>query len=718
MALDAYSYCPGGTGKKIKFCCGDFLGELQKIDRMLEGEQYQSCLQHIERLREQSANRDRQCLLAYQAELLRMTGQAEAAIRHVAAFLEQYPQNQTALAEAALLSAIAGEADLAMNRLQQALAAAQTTEGVICWQVSEAAEVLSEVMLSHGRLLPARALSAFLLSINKENERAGRRYVECLRSEAVPLLLKEDPPIDPPPAEAAWQDGFQSALVPLHYGAWEETAENLAALAEKHPAVPAIWQMLARLRGWLGDNAGAVAALRKFAALPVPRDEAVEAEARALFLSQPPLGDPQDVLHATWTVRDAERLHEALLSDNRFRAVPFDPAAFAREDTPPPKAVFVVLDRPSLASAAGAAWKALPLDHGELVLFGKQTDREARLELSGFTRENYATFKPQLESLAGDALAPEPGEEVMQTVSRSIVQLHPRWELPEDATAEQERQWEESYLRDYLLNRWPGFPLGCLDGKTPRSVGADPAWRNRLLAVVLVLEHFTVRMRCRVDYNQVRGWLGLPPDEPIDPTATPPDSVPASRLARITAEKLSDADLTRTFLRAQSFYVVEAIRKFSEEILRRPSYEKKPERIAAYAALSRFAPDPAQAATYLEEGKQAAAASGRSDALLDLQELQLRIARRQGSEILKVVEHIHTRHEKDADVLNAMTEILVQSGILMSDGRMAIPVTRQEMEQMQAASSQPGVPQAAEPGKLWTPESAAPAAAGKLWTPD
>jgi hypothetical protein len=306
----------------------------------------------------------------------------------------------------------------------------------------------------------------------------------------------------------------------------------------------------------------------------------------------------------------------------------------------------------------------------------------------------------------------------LQTVSRSIVQLHPRWDLPEDSTSEQLRHWEEDYLHDYLLNRWPGFPLGCLDGRTPRSVAADPAWRNRMLAVVLVLEHFTTRMHCRMDFNQVRGWLGLPPDEPIDPAQTAPEAVPVSRLARVVAEKLSEDDLVRAFLRAQNFHAVEAVRKLGEEIVRRPGFEKRPERVAAYAALSRYATDPEQALVRLDEGRQAAAAAGLSDAALDLQELQLRIARRQGAEILKVIEHIHTRHEKDADALNAMTSILVQTGILMADGRMAIPVTREEMAQMQAASGQPVAPQAAEPGKLWTPESAAPAAAGKLWTPD
>ena len=83
MALDAYSLCPGGTGKRIKFCCGDFLGELQNIDWMFEEKQYVACLQHIEHLRQQPAHRDRQCLLAYQADLRRIVDQHEPAVGNV-----------------------------------------------------------------------------------------------------------------------------------------------------------------------------------------------------------------------------------------------------------------------------------------------------------------------------------------------------------------------------------------------------------------------------------------------------------------------------------------------------------------------------------------------------------------------------------------------------------------------------------------------------------
>lgn len=105
MAIDAYSLCPGGTGKKIKFCCGDFLPELQKIDRMIDGEQFLACLQHVDHLLAHEPGRDRPCLLATKCMLLRFTDRQEAARTAAAAFLVKHPDNQIALAEMAILAA-------------------------------------------------------------------------------------------------------------------------------------------------------------------------------------------------------------------------------------------------------------------------------------------------------------------------------------------------------------------------------------------------------------------------------------------------------------------------------------------------------------------------------------------------------------------------------------------------------------------------------------
>src|SRR6188472_1988 len=48
MAVDPYAICPCGSGKKLKFCCSDLVGEIEKIHRMIEGEQPRAALRHVE----------------------------------------------------------------------------------------------------------------------------------------------------------------------------------------------------------------------------------------------------------------------------------------------------------------------------------------------------------------------------------------------------------------------------------------------------------------------------------------------------------------------------------------------------------------------------------------------------------------------------------------------------------------------------------------------
>ena len=227
MAIDAYSQCPGATGKKIKFCCSDFLPELEKIDRMVEGEQYAACLQHIEVLRRQPANTDRQCLLAYQAMLLRATGQLEAAQTLAAYFLQKYPANQAALAESAILNTMKRDFASAMNFLQRSFAEAK---GSWSWRTYQAAEILVEALLNQGRWLPARALLQFLLIVQRENRNVSQMLTDLLRSPDVPLLLKEDPRFPQPPENAPWADRFSRAISPMMYGDWRTTEGNLSAL--------------------------------------------------------------------------------------------------------------------------------------------------------------------------------------------------------------------------------------------------------------------------------------------------------------------------------------------------------------------------------------------------------------------------------------------------------------------------------------------------------
>ena len=119
MPIDPYSPCPGGTGKKVKFCCTDLQQELDKVERMLEGEQSKACLDYVRKLDEKYAGRA--CLQSIRISLENAVGDHEAAHGTLSAFLKQHPDNPVALAEQAIDQAAHGDPLAGIPWLQKAL---------------------------------------------------------------------------------------------------------------------------------------------------------------------------------------------------------------------------------------------------------------------------------------------------------------------------------------------------------------------------------------------------------------------------------------------------------------------------------------------------------------------------------------------------------------------------------------------------------------------
>lgn len=220
MSLDAYSLCPGGTGKKIKFCCGDFLPELQKIDRMMEGEQYSACLQHVERLLDQEPGRDRECLMATRCELLRLLDRHEAARAATETFLAKHPENQVALAESAI-AASESDARTALDWQQQAMRAAN---GHLAGRTYQAMCVVAMALIREGFPVAARALLQMQANLAADDERPRRMLGSLCQAADLPMLLRDDPPFARPPEGAAWKSRFDEALRSIGRGDWRASS--------------------------------------------------------------------------------------------------------------------------------------------------------------------------------------------------------------------------------------------------------------------------------------------------------------------------------------------------------------------------------------------------------------------------------------------------------------------------------------------------------------
>jgi hypothetical protein len=113
MAIDTYAPCPGGTGKKIKFCCADLVGDLEQLERLIEGDQVSAALDQVRRLAEKHPGRA--CLMATRTKLELGTKQFAEAAASSKAFLDAFPGNPLALGQAAVTDAVAG-------RMQEAAA--------------------------------------------------------------------------------------------------------------------------------------------------------------------------------------------------------------------------------------------------------------------------------------------------------------------------------------------------------------------------------------------------------------------------------------------------------------------------------------------------------------------------------------------------------------------------------------------------------------------
>ena len=707
MPLDVYSPCPGGTGKKIKFCCSDLVSDLQKIERMLEGEQYQACLSHIERLEEKHPGRA--CLMGIKCLLLRSGGRLDDARDVAARFLQRYPGNPIALAETAILTAGKDGGRPAMPWVQRALAAC-TDE--IPERISDMLSTVGQVLVLEGHYLAARCVLQWAAMIDREDPVAPDLLGRINGSREIPVWVKDTRGLVDCPPDVPWRAEFEQSVAQVRGGQWSAAEEQLLALASKVGDQPAIWRNVAILRSWLADHVGCAAAMHKVAALDVPWEDAAEAEAVALFMSEDPLGDQVDVLSLTYPVGDAERFQAAAGSAARMRQLQGDLAPFAAEGEPPPLAAYSLIDRPLLSPGADVTLDSVPRLLCHALFYGRQTDRDARLELHPVAARDLEAVQGVLAESAPEALGPMAKQEVTEHISRTQELLARNWSLPRETPPEQIARLARQHFEATLLGRWPALPLGILDGKSPQEAAGEPRWHARLLAAILLLEFWLHANGSRFDFNALRSKLGLPTLEPIDPEQADVAAFPVARLSRIIVEKLSDVALVQCFHRALGVSAVDVMRKFGRALVDRPNAVERDERIQVCSLLARIEDDAERAIHCVDEGRKAAEAAGQSSASWDLLELSIRFARGDEAEAQRLWHHLSTEHIREPGVASALRQWLVQIGAIRPDGTPVAPPPQPETPLVVPGQGD------AEPGKLWVPGGEQTGGEKpKLWTP-
>lgn len=725
MTLDHYSLCPCGSGKKIKFCCSnDILPELEKVYRAIEGEQRNAAVDQLNHLMEFKGKR--LSLLALKAELQVMLQDGEGATQTTNEFLQKDGHNPLALCLATLAGVLRADVAAAVQKLHRALEASIERK-IIHETLFDAIQGVASLMLATGDILGARAY--YLLESLLQSEDGQMQPSEGLggidrNPNLLPLLKQEFEARDCSPT-VVWRDEFAAAQTLFRQGMWWKACEAFEALATRYSGQPSILFNLAVLRSRLGNAHLAQSAWRAYASLPtVPLEDAVEAMATARIIDMRN-DETIDIVNVSFPLSETERVMERLLSNRRFIATPRVQEEWDLEEGPPPKGAFVLLDRPQLASADNLTLESLPVSLGTVLVFGRQTDRDARLEFSG---PQNATLSGSLEAIR-EACGESIGAAGAPAVANKIPALSELLEIglafPTGTTAEQHEEISKAARRRALFEIWPNRAWKSLDGKRPCDVAADPACRVRVLAEILLLEQRHANGEFGMDFNELRTKLGLPTLEPIDGQGLDLVRLPLPRLPRVIIEKLDDAQLATVLERAHYFALTPLKRRAADEVLKRDSLTNGAVRLLALAAAAQTARSISEATQRYQEAAVLAQSLERSPAPYLIGELQVRLYAGEPERVTELVQRLQQRHFQEPGVGEAVMQLLRPFLQTLPDGRTLLRLPRMGAAPggapAAAATTKPG-------GGLWTPDqgsppppvAAAPAAAptkSKLWVP-
>ena len=735
MAIDTYAPCPGGTGKKIKFCCAELVGDLEQLDRLVEGDQISAALDQVKRLADKHPGRA--CLMATRTKLELATKQFAEATASSRAFLDAHPENPLALGQAAVTDAIAGrvqEAAGLFDKARAAAVAAGRAEGGqdVSPELVRIAATLVQVGGQLGHVGFAQGIVEWVFDRGLGSEDERRLLAAIVGSAGVPTALRTKVRLMPTGGDAPWRPEFDAALE--HARQWRlakalTTFRSLKGVAgESHELftnIAVICEMLARpfeaAEAWL-----AIAKLRD-----TPHDDAVEATGRAIALETEADPDrsplisfasliaPLAVATGEAGTTALELLEDKLRHDGRCETAAFDRSSWVSRGAVPPRSVWRIYE-PAPAGDRPARLLA------SLLLFGRQTDREPEAVLQGFAPD-VEEARPIAAQLLGCAFGPAATAAGMPATTPTSWLMGAQFRLPPpDATVAappagapclfdtlMERQRDALWSR--FVDLWPETPLPELLGKTPRQALADAEAARRVEALVTEGEAASRRSDAGAAWTAIRERLGLKAAPPIT-TEKPLEEVPPLRWHRLDMAQVVLDELRGVLVTSVDAGFDRAAELAAAAVIARGD-STPADRWEAWGVLEERAESTVRKLEIIGELRNIARELKANDGMLDVAELRVRLQRGDQAEIMRLLDHLRRDHARDQQVLQSLAEVLMEAGVDLNAlaGRAAggMPAG--------PAAGMPAAAPAAEPGKLWTPggESAGPGGGDKktIWTP-
>lgn len=729
MSLDAYSPCPCGSGKKLKFCCQPIAGEFDKIERLRQNHQIRQALQTVEAL--ERKHPDFAWTALTRAELLLQDDRADEAVQVLEALLEKEPDHKYALALLAVASFSADGYELAKPAIHRAFQrCARDFPGVI----GDLAMGVAAYMLEQGHHLAARASLVLALRIAPQEQKSEIfvRLLEFDGNRRIPYPLRSVHELAKWSGEdagdsATSREEFRKAEVLSALGCWRPAARLFTRLTEKHPEEAPLWYNAGLTLAWDGDEKAAAAALFQAASLQDEFETAVEWETLAQLLDYNTTDNRVQLLSRHYRTDSVARLLTVLDDNDRFTRIELPPD----EETAAPAGMYYVLDHPERLQDDPRSYtrETVPTVHAQITLFDRpandteksgaeeeeQAEKGPLVLLTGTEGEAFDEACRLFERAAGELVRHEEEEDdSTPTVPRELSCLMWRWYFPPKTPLSVQRRLELQQWQHVTEEVWPETALAALDGKTPNEAAGDPEKRVPLRAALTVLDAYCDRSQYCLNQSVLFEKLRLEAPAPVQFEGEASlNSLTSMQLLRIPVRELDDEQLALVVQRAALVHHSGFLYTVLTEVVRRPECLKHFEAERLYQSLVEVCREQGkqdEALQYIHKGKEHAREGERAfERVLQwtLRELMLRLEDPDDPQLAPLLQHIQNYYLPKLPELRETVTALVT----------AFGVTPPWEETAPAAVGVPGAGEATE--GVWTPDgtSPEPEAGKKLWLP-
>lgn len=480
MAIDQYSLCPCGSGKKIKFCkCADNIQEMSKVARMMEGEQSVAALDRINQLLKTYPSDA--WLHAMKCDLLLRLKEIEPLEEASAKFVRLRPDNPLAQMYRSLLAIMRGNLQEASALFLQGVADSGDNYHPILPLVGVN---LIASMAKSGMTLPAILHCEYLMDfIGDSNPTLSQVYESIVSNDSVNLLSRETIPSPPDVDDQPWVERYSEACLMLSRHRIQQAKSKLESLQREFGSVSAIMMTLLHCKLLLLDVEGSHGLCGKLAE---SSDLSWEQRVyyKAIQLDLDPVTSKvycmdRVVQYEVEPEIEAKLLTNAHLLSTEQEELKQIVSRFAQEEVPP-KHVFVTTkdilgdEFQEYRPRATLAWAAY---------FGKQTDKPARVIMvessSGMGQGVTAELKAELQLENGKTLNELPT--LYCSGLRAGLMLEKP--LPEEVSSNFDTRNRARILEEFLNLR-----LDALGNRTIAECGGVEEFKLLLSGLVLHLQ--------------------------------------------------------------------------------------------------------------------------------------------------------------------------------------------------------------------------------------